>query len=99
MFRRRDSSVAIRSLALMTAVVGVLDLIAAIMPSLPDTLEDLAGIYPLEVRSGAHVFAAFSSFLLISLAANLLRRKKAGLDFGVGLACLLNSSSFISGYK
>ena len=72
----------------MTAVVGVLDLIAAIMPSLPDTLEDLAGIYPLEVRSGAHVFAAFSSFLLISLAANLLRRKRlAWILVSVLLAC------------
>ena len=36
----------------------------------------LKAIYPLEVRTGGHVFAAFASFLLLTLAANLLRRKR-----------------------
>jgi len=73
---RRDSRSAIVAVSLMTALVGVLDLITAITPALPDSLEDLETVFPLEVRTGAHVFAGFSSFLLITLALNLLRRKQ-----------------------
>jgi len=86
---RRDSRRIIQALALMTALVGVLDLITAIAPTLPDSLEDLEAIYPLDVRAGAHVYAAFSSFLLINLAANLLRRKR----FAWFLVCLLLAGS------
>jgi phosphatidylglycerol lysyltransferase len=52
-------------------------------------LEDLEAIYPLEVRVGGHVFAAFASFLLLTLAANLLRRKKLAWL----LICLLLAAS------
>jgi len=60
----------------MIALVGVLDLITAITPAIPDSLEGLKAIYPLDVRAGAHVLAAFSSFSLINLAVNLLRFKR-----------------------
>ena len=86
---QRDSRRIIQALALMTALVGVLDLITAITPAIPDSLEDLKAIYPLDVRAGAHVFAAFSSFLLINLAVNLLRRKR----FAWFLVCLLLAGS------
>ncbi|MCP9849463.1 hypothetical protein [Cyanobium sp. Morenito 9A2] len=73
---RRDSIPLIVAVSLMTALVGVLDLITAITPTLPNVLEDLETVFPLEVRTGAHVFAGFSSFPLITLALNLLRRKQ-----------------------
>lgn len=88
---RRDSRAAINAVGLMTALVGVLDLITAITPALPDSVEDLEGIYPMEVRSGAHVFAALSSFLLISLALNLMRRKRLAWL----LICLLLIGSIV----
>ena len=56
----------------MTALVGLLDFFSAITPALPDRLEDLEAIYPLEVRTGVPVFAAFASFLLPTLALHLL---------------------------
>lgn len=88
---RRDSRAAIYAVSLMTALVGLLDLITAVTPALPDALEDLTTVFPLEVRTGAHVFAGFSSFLLLTLALNLLRRKQLAWL----LICLLLGGSIM----
>jgi phosphatidylglycerol lysyltransferase len=76
----------------MTALVGVSNFLSSLTPAIPRSIKDLGLFYPLEVHAGAHVFAAFSSFLLISLALNILRRKK----FAWFLTCLLLLGSIAS---
>jgi phosphatidylglycerol lysyltransferase len=56
--------------------VGCINLLSAVTPSLPERVVDLEGLFPFEVRAGARLFAAVSGFLLLTLAANLLRRKR-----------------------
>jgi phosphatidylglycerol lysyltransferase len=63
-------------IALLTAIVGVINLISAVTPGTSDRLAILRAIYPFEVRAGSHIFAAVSGFILLTLATRLLRRKR-----------------------
>ena len=62
--------------ALLTGFVGILNLISAVTPGVPERVAVLREIYPFEVRAGSHIFAAVSGFILLTLASRLLRRKK-----------------------
>ena len=76
----------------LTALVGVVDLLAAVLPALPERLRLLEELFPLEVRTGARVFGAFASFLLFNLAFALRRRKRQAWL----IACCLLVVSIIS---
>jgi phosphatidylglycerol lysyltransferase len=73
--------------AILTALVGIANLLSALTPGpgLPGRVAWLARIFPVEVRTGAHVFSALTGFFLLTLAANLLRRKRAAWLLTVGL--------------
>jgi phosphatidylglycerol lysyltransferase len=73
---RQKNRIGIWIAALLAAVVGVVNLLSAVTPSLPERVTWLEGIFPFAVRAGAHVFAALSGFFLLALASNLLRRKR-----------------------
>jgi phosphatidylglycerol lysyltransferase len=73
---RQKNRIGIWIAALLAAIVGVVNLLSAVTPSLPDRVTWLEGIFPFEVRAGAHLFAALSGFFLLALASNLLRRKR-----------------------
>jgi len=64
------------SVALLTGLVGVVNLISAVTPSLANRVDWLRELFPFGVRAGAHIFAAVTGFLLLLLATNLLRRKR-----------------------
>lgn len=68
--------VGIWAASLLTALVGLVNLWSAVTPSLPSRVAWLRPIFPIDVRVGAHLFAALSGFFLLMLAANLLRRKR-----------------------
>ena len=61
---------------LLTALVGILNLLSAVTPGIPSRVAILQEIYPFEVRVGSHIFAAISGFILLTLASRLWRRKK-----------------------
>ena len=63
-------------IALLTAIVGLINLISAVTPGASDRLAILRNIYPFEVWAGSHIFAAVSGFILLTLASRLLRRKR-----------------------
>ena len=83
---------ALRLVCLLTALVGAIDLLAAVLPALPDRLQLLEGLFPLDVRVGARLFGALASFLLFSLAFALLRRKRQAWR----ITCLLLAASVVS---
>lgn len=88
----RRGRLAVRLVSLLTALVGLIDLLSAVLPGLPERVELLEGLFPLEVRVGARLFGAFASFLLFSLAFHLLRRKRQAWQ----LTCLLLCASIVS---
>jgi phosphatidylglycerol lysyltransferase len=83
--------------ALFTALVGSVNLWSAVTPGLPSRVAWLRSIFPVEVRIGAHVFAALSGFFLLMLAANLLRRKRLAWFLAVGLLIISILSHLVKG--
>lgn len=88
----RRGRLALRLISLLTALVGLIDLLAAVTPGLPERVALLEGLFPLEVRMGARLFGALASFLLLTLAFHLWRRKRQAWL----LTCLLLCASIVS---
>lgn len=68
--------IGLSSAAILTALVGIVNLLSAVSLNLPDRIESLENFVPFEVRANAHIFAAIIGFFLLTLATNLLRRKQ-----------------------
>jgi phosphatidylglycerol lysyltransferase len=93
----RSAQIGIWTSALLTALVGLVNLWSAVTPSLPGRVEWLQNAFPIEIRGGAHVFAALSGFFLLMLAANLLRRKRLAWFLAVGLLIISILSHMVKG--
>jgi phosphatidylglycerol lysyltransferase len=72
-------------LALLTGLMGVVNVISAVTPSLMSRVAILEQVLPLEVRHGSHLTAALAGFALFLLAANLWRRKRAAWWLTLGV--------------
>ena len=83
--------------ALLTGFVGILNLLSAVTPGLPERIAILREIYPFEVRAGSHIFAAVSGFVLLTLASRLLRRKKVAWLLTVILLIISIASNLLKG--
>lgn len=81
----------------LTALIGVVNLLSAVTPSLPNRVKWLEQFFPFEVRAGAHFFAAVTGFLLLALATNLLRRKRIAWLITVGLLVVSIVSHVLKG--
>lgn len=93
----RRTRIGLWIIALSTGFVGVVNLISAITPSLPGRIAALKQIFPFEIRAGGHLFAALTGFLLLMLAANLLRRKRVAWLVTIGLLSVSIVSHLIKG--
>lgn len=67
----------VRFIALLTGLMGLVNVLSSLTPSLADRVRLLQGISPLQVRRGGHLTAALAGFALLLLAASLWRRKRA----------------------
>jgi len=65
----------VRFAAVFVALMGVINLLSAVTPSLADRLKILEQYSPLEVQRGGHLTAALAGFALFVLARGLWRRK------------------------
>lgn len=63
-------------LAILTALMGLVNLVSATFPALYSRLILIEKFTPLAVRRGSHLTAALAGFALIILANNLWRRKR-----------------------
>jgi phosphatidylglycerol lysyltransferase len=61
---------------LLTALMGVINVLSAITPALGDRLALLEEFLPVGARHGAHLAAVLTGFALLVLASNLWRRKR-----------------------
>ncbi len=66
----------VRVTAILTFVMGFINLISAVQPALQGRLMIIEKIFPLEIRHGSRVTSALAGFALIMLAVNLWRRKR-----------------------
>ena len=91
------NSIGLWLVAVLTALVGMLNLLSAVTPGLPARLAILRDIYPFEVRAGSHIFAAVSGFILLTLASRLLRRKRVAWILTVILLLVSIASHLLKG--
>jgi len=68
----------VRIAALLTAVMGTINLTSAVTPALANRLAIIETFLPLEVRHGSRVTSALAGFALLTLASSLWRRKRTG---------------------
>jgi phosphatidylglycerol lysyltransferase len=94
----RHSRFWLRMAALLTALVGIVNLLSAVTPSLHNRVSELEEFFPFSVRAGAHIFAAVIGFFLLVLAASLLRRKRVAWLLTVALLALSIASHLIKGW-
>jgi uncharacterized protein (TIRG00374 family) len=80
----------VQGLALLVAVMGVINVLSAVTPSLPSRVESLRRLFPLVVRHGSHLATALAGFALLLLADGLWRRKR--LAWALAIATLLGSA-------
>ena len=74
--RRQLVASTIEIVALLTGLMGVVNVLSAVTPSLTERLRLIEGAWPLEVRYGGHLTATLAGFGLIALATGLFRRKR-----------------------
>ncbi len=84
--------------ASLTGVIGIVNLLSTVTPSLIGRVIWLKPIFPFEVRAGAHLFTAVTGFLLLTLATNLLRRKYMAWLLTLGLLIVSIFSHLIKGF-
>lgn len=85
------------SASLLTALVGVVNLLSSVTPNLYGRNHFLKQFLPFEIRAGGHVFAALIGFILLTLATNLLRRKRIAWVITVTLLVLSIISHIFKG--
>jgi len=73
----RAQPAGIRAIATLTAVMGIVNVVSAVTPSLGARLKTLSDVLPLQVGYVGHLAAALAGFALIVLSGGLRRRKRA----------------------
>lgn len=97
MLLSRRSQIGVWTAAFLTGLVGLVNLVSAVTPSLQGRVAFLREIFPFEVRATGHVFAALTGFILLTLATNLLRRKRIAWSLTIGLLVVSIASHLLKG--
>lgn len=85
------------SAAFLTGLVGVVNLVSAVTPNLHERSHWLKQFLPFDIRASGHVFAALTGFVLLTLATNLLRRKRIAWLLTISLLIISIVSHLIKG--
>lgn len=85
------------SAAFLTGLVGVVNLVSAVTPNLDERNHWLKHFLPFDIRVSGHLFAALTGFVLLTLATNLLRRKRIAWLLTIGLLIISIFSHLIKG--
>lgn len=85
------------SAAFLTGLVGLVNLLSAVTPNLYGRNHWLKEFLPFEIRASGHIFAALTGFVLLTLATNLLRRKKIAWLLTIGLLVISIFSHLLKG--
>jgi phosphatidylglycerol lysyltransferase len=66
----------VHTVAILTTIMGIINVVSAVTPSLAERVKLLEQFSPLYVRRGGHLTAALAGFALLILARGLWRRKR-----------------------
>lgn len=80
-----------------TAIMGLINVISAITPSLADRVQFLEQYLPLAVRHGSHLAAATAGFALLMLSGGLRRGKRSAWVLSVAGLIISMASHLIKG--
>ncbi|RMG69977.1 MAG: DUF2156 domain-containing protein, partial [Chloroflexi bacterium] len=95
--KKPEPRLGIWAIALLTASLGIINLLSAVTPGLPARVAWLRTLFPFAVSAGSSLFTVISGFLLLSLATNLLRRKRLAWAIALVLASISTLSHLIKG--
>lgn len=87
----------VKTISLLTAVMGIVNILSAVTPSLKERLQLLELYSPFGVSQGGHLTSALAGFALILLANSLWRRKHIGWVLTVSVLCLSIPTHLIKG--
>ena len=87
----------VRAVALLTALMGLVNVLSAVTPSLAARVQLLEGYSPLDVRRGSHLTAALAGFALLLLAASLWRHKRVAWMLTLVVLCISIFSNLLKG--
>jgi len=93
----RRTRIGLWTASLLTALVGVVNLLSAVTRSSPERIALLKPFFPFYIRAGGHLFAAITGFVLLTLATNLLRRKRVAWLLTVSLLVVSIVSNLVKG--
>ncbi len=93
----RRTRMGLWTVALLTGLVGVVNLLSAVTPNLHGRTALLKEFFPFEIRAGGHLFAAIAGFVLLTLSVNLLRRKRIAWLLTIGLLIVSIISHLVKG--
>lgn len=88
--RSRAQTWSLRAVAVLTGLMGAVNVVSAVTPPSPDRLAWLSRVAPLAVRIGGYLGVAWMGFALLILTGNLWRRKQAAWQLTI-LALVLSS--------
>ncbi len=91
------SRLGIWTAALLTGIVGIVNLVSAVTPSVAARVELIREIFPFQVRAGAHLFAVLAGFILLTPASSLLRRKRVAWLLTLVLLAISMISNLVKG--
>lgn len=77
----------VRLVALLTAAMGVINVLSAVTPSLHNRLQLLEEYSPLVISTGGHLTSALSGFALLLLSVSLWRKKQLGWWLTLVILC------------
>lgn len=96
-FRRQSNDWPVHFIAILTGLMGLINLVSATFPGLGDRLALLKQVFPLEVRHGSHLTAALAGFALLLLAESLWRRKRVAWLLTIVILLISSASHLLKG--
>ena len=87
----------VHAVAVLTGVMGIVNVISAVTPALPSRMLQAAEFSPLSVRHGSRLAAALAGFALLMLASNLWRRKRVAWLLTVVILAISAVSHILKG--
>jgi len=87
----------VKMISLLTAAMGIVNVLSAVTPSLKDRLRLLEEYSPFGVTQGGHLTSAIAGFALLLLAGSLWRRKRVGWILTISILSLSIPTHLIKG--
>jgi len=75
----------VRLISLLTAAMGIVNVLSAVTPSMKYRLRLLEQVSPFAVSTGGHLTSALAGFALLLLSVSLWRRKRVGWMLTLGI--------------